>query len=58
MITCGGWRVAGEKEGKNLVRFKQPTLYSGKGKCLAFELVPCHLNKKIAWFAAKEGSTK
>lgn len=55
---CGGWRVAGEKEGKNLVRFKQPTLYSGKGKCLAFELVPCYLNKKIAWFAAKEGSKK
>jgi len=34
MVICGGWRVAGEKEGKNYVRFKQPTLYSMKGSGL------------------------
>lgn len=53
---AGGWQE--KRKAKTLSDLNSPRCTLGKASVLHFELVPCYSNKKIAWFAAKEGSTK
>lgn len=59
MILGGGWGVAGEKEGKTLVRFKQPTLDLGRTiQTLNSELVPCYWKQQEQGLLQRQAAKK
>lgn len=56
MVICEGWRGWGEKDGSNIVTFKQPSFYSGKDKCLVFIISTRPLGDRIQTRAAQNKS--